>query len=303
MEDINWSIKFLIFSAIVLICEVSELHRVQVDYKYHRYDDMTTLLMKMTKTFPKMAKLYSIGRSVEGRELWVILLSSTPNERPLLKPNVKYIANMHADESVGRELLIHLAGYLLNNYDSDYYARWLLDNTQIHIMPSMNPDGFEMAIEGKCSRGPGRYNRNGYDLNRNFPDYFEENKEKEQPETLAVKKWLSGTPFVLSANLHGGALVAIYPYDNLPSSQKYKNKHIRHIKSPTPEDDVFHHLALLYSSHHPIIHQGKQCRMGIPDFENGITNGAEWYAVKGAVKLYIVKAYYVLTAPLNLTMH
>ncbi|XP_076332495.1 carboxypeptidase D-like isoform X1 [Tachypleus tridentatus] len=286
MENINWSVKFLIFYSIVLMCEVSEQQRIQVDYRYHRYNDMTTLLMKMTQIFPKMAKLYSIGRSIEGRELWVILLSSTPNERPLLKPNVKYIANMHGDESVGRELLIHLAGYLLNNYDSDHYVRWLMDNTQIHLMPSMNPDGFEMAIEGTCSRGPGRYNKNSYDLNRNFPDYFEDNKEKEQPETLAVKKWLSKTPFILSANLHGGALVAIYPYDNLPTSQKITNQLLRHIKSSTPDDDVFRHLALLYSSNHPIIHQGKQCRMGVPDFENGITNGAEWYAVKGGMQDY-----------------
>lgn len=59
-----------------------------------------------------------------------------------------------------------------------------------------------------------RENYNNYDLNRNFPDAFENNNVTQQPETLAVMKWLKTETFVLSANLHGGALVASYPFDN-----------------------------------------------------------------------------------------
>ncbi|XP_076337200.1 carboxypeptidase D-like isoform X1 [Tachypleus tridentatus] len=286
MGHFGWHIKFLLSALVILACETSEPKLIDVDYKYHRYNDMTTLLQNITNSFPEFAKLYSIGLSVERRELWVILLSSTPNERPLLKPNVKYIGNMHGDESVGRELLLHLAAYLINNYNKDPYVRWLMDNTQIHLMPSMNPDGFEVALEGTCSHSPGRNNLHGVDLNRNFPDYFEENPQKEEPETRAVKKWLNDIPFVLSANLHGGALVASYPFDNLPPSKKHTHKPTRHIKSPTPDDDFFHHLALLYSSHHATMHQGLSCRWGIPDFPDGVTNGAEWYAVKGGMQDY-----------------
>ena len=42
----------------------------------------------------------------EGRELWVLLVSSTPNEKVLLKPEVKYVGNIHGNEPVGRELLL-----------------------------------------------------------------------------------------------------------------------------------------------------------------------------------------------------
>lgn len=59
-----------------------------------------------------------------------------------------------------------------------------------------------------------RENNNFYDLNRNFPDAFEFNNESRQPETVAIMEWLKTETFVLSANLHGGALVASYPFDN-----------------------------------------------------------------------------------------
>lgn len=85
----------------------------------------------------------------------------------------------------------------------------------------MNPDGYSVSKEGSCEGGQGRYNARGFDLNRNFPDYFKQNNKRGQPETDAVKDWISKIQFVLSGSLHGGALVASYPYDNTPNSSKY----------------------------------------------------------------------------------
>ena len=62
-----------------------------------------------------------------------------------------------------------------------------------------------------------RVNGGSYDLNRNFPDYWSENKVAIQPETQAIMKWVQEQQFVLSANFHGGALVANYPFDNYPN--------------------------------------------------------------------------------------
>jgi carboxypeptidase D len=77
--------------------------------------------------------------------------------------------------------------------------------------------------EGLCDSKPGfegRVNANGFDLNRDFPDQFDTEQMSEstldgrQNETVAVMTWIVSNPFVLSGNLHGGAVVASYPFDD-----------------------------------------------------------------------------------------
>ena len=61
-----------------------------------------------------------------------------------------------------------------------------------------------------------RYNSNGFDLNRNFPEVQATNPAPDpvQKETQLVMDWLNNNTFVLSANLHGGEEVANYPLDH-----------------------------------------------------------------------------------------
>ncbi|KAG8306161.1 hypothetical protein J6590_054291 [Homalodisca vitripennis] len=219
-----------------------------------------------------------------------MVVSASPYEHMIGKPDVKYVANMHGNEAVGRELMLHLIQYLVNSYNTDNYIKWLLDNTRIHILPSMNPDGFEVAREGQCDGGQGRYNARGFDLNRNFPDYFKQNNKRGQPETDAVKEWTSKIQFVLSGGLHGGALVASYPFDNTPNSSElnsiFQSVFQSYASTPsiTPDDDVFRHLSLTYSRNHPTMHLGQACKQGTPSFKNGITNGAAWYPLTGGMQ-------------------
>jgi carboxypeptidase M len=171
-------------------------------------------------------------------------VSASPYEHMLGKPDVKYIGNIHGNEAVGRELLLHLIEYFVTSYGTDPYIKWLLDNTRIHIMPAMNPDGYAASREGECEGGKGRWamiaggspqaalkltflvdrsNSKGYDLNRNFPDYFKQNTKRTQPETEAVKDWISKIQFLLSGSLHGGALVSLCLLSHPVPSRRPRN--------------------------------------------------------------------------------
>ena len=129
--------------------------------EYHNYEMLQEISNSLTGSYPNLVMKYSLGNSVQNRELvaWK-LRSNVTSERPVGVAMVKIIGNMHGDESVGREMIIALAQYLVNNYESDERVTRILDNTEVHLVPSMNPDGFEVVTRG---------NYNQVDLNRAFP--------------------------------------------------------------------------------------------------------------------------------------
>ncbi|KAK5638630.1 hypothetical protein RI129_012925 [Pyrocoelia pectoralis] len=249
-------------------------------FKHHHYEDLVQFLLDVHVNYPNITELRSIGKSVQGRDLYVMILSNSPQQHIPGKPEFKYIANMHGNEIVGRELLLLLIKYLCENYGNNDRITNLMHTTRIHIMPSMNPDGYEMAVEGDASSGVGRENANKVDLNRNFPDQYSVNEmnKVQEPETKAVMDWILSEPFVLSANLHNGALVANYPFDN---SANFTNG----VENPSPDDSVFKYLAHTYANAHRTMHDDKPCPM-FPNehFEGGITNGAKWYTLSGGMQ-------------------
>ncbi|XP_026780023.3 carboxypeptidase D [Pangasianodon hypophthalmus] len=250
------------------------------EFRHHHNSDMELFLQRFSTKYPSITRLYSIGKSVQGRLLWVMEISDNPGNHEQGEPEFKYIANMHGNEVVGRELLLNLIEYLCRNYGSDPEVTQLVNNTRIHIMPSMNPDGYEIAQEGDVIGYQGRNNSNNYDLNRNFPDQFQTITDPRQPETIAVMNWAKSYPFVLSANLHGGSLVVNYPYDDNPEGfSRY---------SGSPDDATFKMVALAYSRENPLMYKGHPCKdvKEYPDeyFKDGITNGAAWYNVPGGMQ-------------------
>ncbi|MCL4143131.1 UNVERIFIED_CONTAM: hypothetical protein GTU68_012120, partial [Idotea baltica] len=251
--------------------------------KYLHQDELLTLFTNLTNEYPNLVQYYSIGKSVQGRDLLVLKISNNVTERALTEPMFKYVANMHGDEAVGRELLIFLAQYLTTSYLKHDRVTKLLDTTEIHLMPSMNPDGFELSREGVCDDRliHSRENAHGKDLNRNFPSQWDDPSlaqmlDDREPETLAVMTWIVQNTFVLSGNLHGGSVVASYPFDDSRSHQPFGKY------SSAPDDNLFKYLVNTYASKHSYMYYGNICEGD--KFPGGITNGAMWYDVKGGMQ-------------------
>lgn len=258
-----------------------------LEFRYHDNSEIKDYLIQVSGSNPDIAYLYSIGQSVTGQELWVLALGLSPRRHTVGIPEFKYVANMHGNEVLGRVLLLQLIDDLVRGYrNNEKWSLLLLNSTRIHILPTMNPDGFDSS-DTNCQYTQGRFNYNGIDLNRNFPDAFaglrrrqQLDEEKCEPEVKAVIDWLRTESFVLSANLHGGAVVASYPYDNSNGGSELVNG-----ASISPDDDVFIHLAKIYSYKHTSMHQGGHCRDSRP-FLDGITNGYQWYPLAGGMQDY-----------------
>ncbi|XP_067345971.1 carboxypeptidase M isoform X1 [Channa argus] len=270
-----------------------------LDFRYHNNHEMEQYLRQINASNPDITHLYSIGQSVRGQQLWVLALGLSPRRHIVGIPEFKYVANMHGNEVLGRVLLLQLIDDMVRGYrNNETWSLRLLNSTRIHILPTMNPDGFDVA-DTDCQYSQGRYNSNGVDLNRNFPDAFaglrgqqRPDDEKREAEVRAVMGWLSTESFVLSANLHGGALVASYPYDNSNGGSELVGG-----ASVTPDNDVFVHLAKVYSHNHASMNTGNGCAETRP-FLDGVTNGYQWYPLPGGMQDY----NYVWAQCLELTL-
>lgn len=221
---------------------------------------MAEKLRQWNETKSNMFRFWSIGTSTGGAQIWACEISTTLGDQTVFKPNVKYIGNMHGDEVVGRELLMRFMQTLLEGNDPD--ANALLESANVFVIPTMNPDGFARGV---------RVNNNGVDLNRNFPDQYRQTGNPER-ETQLIMTFLKTRQWTLSANFHGGDLVANYPWDGRPDN-------IWSGENKCPDDDTFRYISYGYSRTNP----GMMGRSA-PSFHNGTTNGAAWYVLFGGMQ-------------------
>lgn len=223
---------------------------------YPSHEEISSFLKTLASKYPKIMKLESIGKSVEGRELWMVKISDNV-ELDEVEPEFKYISSMHGDEITGRELTQFWIKDLLEGYGKVARITELVDNTEIFVMPSMNPDGSKRKRRG---------NAKWKDLNRDFPNWTKNEAnswEKRAPETQAVMKFQAKRQFSLSANFHGGAVVVNYPWDS---------SYDRH-----PLDELVKDLSLKYAALNPEMRSSTE-------FTDGVTNGADWYKVYGGMQ-------------------
>ena len=241
---------------------------------YNNYPDLTALLDAYVTNHPSICRQISLGKSVQNRALWALKITRDP-DLELDKPEFKYVATIHGNEPLGTEMCLYFIDLLLEGYASnDPRVVNLVDHVKIWIVPLMNPDGRE-------SNPPRRYNANGYDLNRSFPEGSSRNLGNGlygpplatnglQPEVGYVMAWTAAHNFSLSANFHTGARVINYPYDNDGRGSVY---------SPTPDELLVQALSRTYSSNNPPMWNNN-----LAPFVHGVVNGAAWFSISGGMQ-------------------
>ena len=240
---------------------------------YPTYDQYTALLALFVDQYPELCRLVDQGggsNTVTPHRLWAIVISDSP-DLDEDEPEVLLTSSIHGDESTGFILTLRLIDHLLRGHGTDSEITDLVDSSEIWINPLANPDGTYFggdhtvadAIRFYTSTAGGN---SGVDGNRNFPDPTGDDHPDGRAwwtETKMMMALAQAKTFVLSANFHGGVEVVNYPWDT------WGRRH--------PDDAWFQVLSRSWAT----LAQADSPGGYMTDFDNGTTNGYDWYQVFG----------------------
>jgi hypothetical protein len=212
---------------------------------FHNYAQLTAELQNIQNTYPEIAKLYNLGTSVQGRTIWGLKITDNP-EVEEDEAEVRICGLHHGNELMSGELPLMLAWYLVNNYYTNSYIEYLVNNREIWIIPMVNTDGREANT---------RRNANNVDLNRDYGYMWsgagDSTSPFSQPETKVMRENALDNCFVLSLSFHTSGNIVNYIWN-------YKGQ-------PVKDHDVVVYLSNQYG------------------FHNGywVTEGYDWYQITG----------------------
>lgn len=203
------------------------------DAAFHNYSELTEKLQTMTAQHSQIAKLSSIGKSKEGRDIWAVRISGNLSEADSL-PAAVFMGGHHAREHLSVELPIYYIEYLVSEYaKGNPRIQGLVNSRDIHIIPMVNPDGAEYDIASGTYRS-WRKNRSandngtfGVDLNRNYgfgwggggastnpnSDVFRGPSAFSEPESQAIKNYVEAHENItILLSFHTYSQLILYPW-------------------------------------------------------------------------------------------
>lgn len=210
------------------------------DSEYHDFPEMMAEIQQAAADHPDICKMEFVGTSIEGRPIWGVKISDNVdlNED---EPGVFLVALHHAREHISPEVVLGILAKLTDEYNTELEVKSLVDQTQIWIVPMLNPDGGEYDIQGGSYHSWRKNRRNnggsyGVDLNRNYSKYWggsgssgDPNSETyrgtaafSEPETTAVKAFFESHDISITITYHSYGYLVLYPnngsYDPIPDS-------------------------------------------------------------------------------------
>jgi carboxypeptidase T len=200
------------------------------DDEYKNPDEIEDFVMATHAKYPDITEVKSIGKSLEGRDIWAIKISDNAKmdeKEPVFLVNAMH----HAREVMTPEITTDMVDYLTSNYGKNAEVTNWVNNTEIWVIPMFNVDGNnKMWTEDSMWRKNTR-NGHGVDINRNYPtgwntcngsspnttaqDYRGTGPASE-PETQAMMNFVAMTKPVFSISYHSFSEIVIYPFGCRP---------------------------------------------------------------------------------------
>ena len=203
------------------------------------YQEMLDQLDSMHAKYPNLISdrlQIDTCHSIEGRPIYWMRISNHPDSDQTLKPQILYTALHHAREPAGLTDMLYYMWYLLENYNNSTEVKALVDNTEMYIIPCVNPDGY-IYNQTTNPNGGGLWRKNrrlnadstyGVDLNRNYgynwgydnigssnittDDTYRGTAGFSEPEIQATKWFAEHHNFKIAVNYHTYSNMLIYPW-------------------------------------------------------------------------------------------
>ena len=239
---------------------------------YPTYDAYIAMMYQFQTNYPNLCRIVDAGNTVQGRKILFAVISDNVNAHET-EPQFMYTSSMHGDEITGYVLMLRLIDSLLTTYGTNERITNLVNSAEIWINPLANPDGTYHSGNSTVY-GATRYNYNGYDLNRNFPDPIYGVNSNQQIETARFRAIAEANNFALVANFHGGTEVVNYPWDTWTNEYPDYRHH--------PDEAWYQYISHLYAD---------TCQANAPSgymngYDDGTTNGGAWYIINGGRQDY-----------------
>ncbi|MFT7722633.1 MAG: M14 family metallopeptidase [Roseateles sp.] len=114
--------------------------------EFLRHEPLTALLFAYAEARPGLVSVRSMGRSHEGRDIWVVVLTNTATGADEDKPAFWVDGNIHAAELTASTACLYYLHRLVSGHGSDPQVTQLLDTRAVYLVPRLNPDGAELAL-------------------------------------------------------------------------------------------------------------------------------------------------------------
>jgi hypothetical protein len=253
--------------AIVMATSIDEMASWD---RYPTYGTYLDMMEHWAAEYPELCHIDTIGTSIQGRLILSLYIEpATDDDR--YRPEFFYSSTIHGDELTGYVMMLRLIDTLLSSYGTSPRITQLLNSTRISINPLANPDGTYFGGDNSVQRSR-RYNADGIDLNRTYPDPFVSSAKALPRENAVMIDYVSSHNFRLSANLHGGSEVMNYPWDCFTS-----------LENPHPQSEWWKEVckrfvdtSRVYSANH------------FNDVNAaGYIAGGDWYVIHGGRQDYM----------------